>query len=147
MFAAKLGLLAFWTLWFGVTSVTNLCCALKALKILPRSWKFASDNYRAVAGAVAVYHSTQRLAPALFFGVILWQLAALFLFARASALSWNGGVIAYAVSHEAFVAGCGLWAAFMLADEIFLQYERQAAHATLFVAVLASYVALFILPD
>jgi hypothetical protein len=147
MFAAKLGLLVFWTLWFGVTSATNLGCALKVLKMLPRAWKFASDNYRAVAGAVSTYNSTQRFAPALFFAVILWQVAGLFLFARASALTWSGGMIAYAASGAAFASGCALWAAFMLADEIFLQYERQALHAMLFIAQLASYIALYTLPD
>jgi hypothetical protein len=147
MFAAKLGLLVFWTLWFGVTAATNLRCALTEFKILPRSWKSASDNYRAVADAVSTYRSTRGLAPALFFGVIVWQLAGLFLFARASALSWSDGRIAYAAGDAAFVAGCSLWAAFMLANEIFLQYERQASHATLFIAQLASYLALYILPD
>jgi len=147
MFAAKLALLVFWTLWFAATFATNLCSALKAFNILPRSWKFASDNYAAVAAAAAGYKSTQALTPALFFAVVLWQLAALFLLARACALSWNDGTIAYAASHEAFVAGCALSAAFMLADEIFLQYERQASHATLFTAQLASYIALYALPN
>ncbi|HEX2385929.1 MAG TPA: hypothetical protein VHL99_05165 [Candidatus Binatia bacterium] len=147
MFIAKAALLGFWTLWFGVTLATNVGSALKALKVLPRSWKFASDNFRAVADAVAAYRVTQPLATALFLAVIVWQLAACFLFARAIAVSWSGGTIAYPESRDAFVAGGALWAAFMLADEIFLQYERQASHATLFIAQLASLIALYMLPD
>jgi hypothetical protein len=147
MFAVKLGLLVFWAVWFLITLASNLCAGLKALKLLPGRWRFASENYRAVADATSVYDAPRWLAPILFTGVILWQLIAAFLFARAAVLACLDGHVAGASAGAAFVAGVELPAAFMLADEIFLQYERQASHATLFIAQLATCIAVLLLPD
>ncbi|HEY1373604.1 MAG TPA: hypothetical protein VGH50_14130, partial [Candidatus Binatia bacterium] len=119
---------------------------LKALKLLPARWRFASENYRAVIDATSVYDAPRWLPAALFAGVILWQLAAAVLFARAAVLCCIEGNIARAAASAAFTAGAGLPAVFMLADEIFLQYERQASHATLFIAQLATWMAVLLLP-
>jgi hypothetical protein len=147
MFTAKLGLIAFWALWFGITFVTNLCSALKARRMLSQRWKFASENYRAVADAASVYDSTGRLAFFLFIVVLVWQFAAAILFAGAAALWWTSINMDRSAANAAFALGLGLWAAFMLADEIFLQYERESPHATIFIAQVVSWMALYVLPD
>jgi hypothetical protein len=147
MFAAKLVLLTFWSVWFLITFASNLCGGLKEMKLLDARWKFASENYRGVVDATSVYDAPRWLTAVLFAGVILWQLAAAVLFARAAVLSCLDANIAVGAATAAFTAGAGLPAAFMLADEIFLQYERQASHATLFIAQLATWLAVILLPD
>jgi hypothetical protein len=62
LFPAKLGLLFFWMLWLWIAFLTNLCGGLKALGVLPRSWRFASDNFRAVAEAASRYRAPPWLA-------------------------------------------------------------------------------------
>lgn len=147
MFAPKFGLLVFWAAWFSITFASNVCGGLKALNLLPARWKLASDNYRAVLDATSVYGARRWLPALLFSAVILWQLAAAVLLARAVVFSVIDGNIARAAASAAFAAGAGLPAAFMLADEIFLQYDRQASHAVLFIAQLATWMAVFLLPD
>jgi hypothetical protein len=137
MLAPKFGLLVFWAVWFFITFASNACGGLKALKLLPARWKFASENYDAPGWLAAV----------LFSGVLLWQLAAAVLFARASVSFFVDGNLAMSAATKAFAAGAGLPAAFMLADEIFLQYERQTSHATFFIAQLATWMAVLLLPD
>jgi hypothetical protein len=46
----------------------------------------------------------------------------------------------------AFATGIALWAAFMLADEITLEYEFERTHELLFIAQLASLLAFHLLP-
>jgi hypothetical protein len=80
-------------------------------------------------------------------GIILWQGAAAMLFVRAGALSLGLGSLDHGAANAAFAVGVGFWGALMSADEVFLQYERQASHATLFIAQLASWMGLYLLPN
>jgi hypothetical protein len=47
----------------------------------------------------------------------------------------------------AFAVGVGLLAAFMLADEVFKQYDRERGHALLFLTQLMSFALLYLLPS
>ena len=141
----KLGLVAFWAAWFWIVLLTNVLGGLKALGRLSPKWKFASANYEAVAKAIAVYRPPRRLAAWLFASVVLWQLAAALLFTWAAWSSVSSGTIDLAAAHRAFGCGIALWAAFMLADEITLKYEFERTHELLFIAQLASLMALHLL--
>jgi hypothetical protein len=130
-----------------VTFFSNVCCALKEIAMLDQRWKLASNNYNAIVEAISVYGISRYVAAVLFTGVVLGQGAAAVLFARAAAFSLGLGSIDHVAANAAFVVGVGFWGALMIADEVFLQYERQASHATLFIAQLASWMALYLLPD
>ena len=143
--ALKLALLLFWTAWFAVVFLTNVFGGLKAMGALPPSWKFASGNYQAVAKATARYGPPAWLPPVLFVGVVLWQLAAAALFAWAAGAWLLEGRLDWRAVNLAFGAGIGLWAAFMLADEIVLKYEFERTHELLFIAQLVSLVAMHVL--
>lgn len=146
MFGVKVGLLCFWSAWFCVAFATNLCGGLKALGKLPAGWRFASDNFAAVAEAAKIHRAPKRLAAFLFSGAVLWQLAAAALFGRAAMSSLARASLDRSALDAAFAAGAGLWAAFMVADEIFLRYENEGSHAILFTAGLASWMAIYVLP-
>lgn len=144
--ALKLALLLFWTAWFAVVFLTNVFGGLKAMGVLPPSWNFASTNYQAVVKATAMYVPPAWLPPVLFLGVVLWQLAVAALFAWAAGAWLLDGRLDWRAVNLAFGAGIGLWAAFMLADEIVLKYEFERTHELLFIAQLASLVAMHVLP-
>jgi hypothetical protein len=146
LFTVKLVLLFFWTAWFFITFLTNLFGGLKALGVLSQNWKFASDNFRAVAQVASIYRSTRWLTVFLFCGVLLWQLFALTLFGRALVFSSKLGVIELTSVNGAFAAGIAFWAALMIADEVFLRYENQSWHALLFIAQLVTWMSLYVLP-
>lgn len=144
--ALKLALLLFWAAWFAVVFLTNVFGGLKAMEVLPPSWKFASTNYQAVVKATARYRPPAWLPPVLFMGVVLWQLAVAALFAWAAGAWLLDGRLDWRAVNLAFGAGIGLWAAFMLADEIVLKYEFERTHELLFIAQLACLVAMHVLP-
>jgi hypothetical protein len=143
----KLALVAFWSLWFAVVFFTNLCSAARALGWLPETWRLSSRNYEAVVKATSVYRPPAWLPAALFAGVMLWQLAATILLVRAWAVSARGPALDFGAVDTAFTAAIGLWAAFMIADELTLHYEFERTHELLFVSQLATLVALHLLPD
>lgn len=142
----KLSLLAFWAAWFAVVFLTNLFGGMKALGRLPPSWRFASRNYEAVAKAVAAYQPPRALAPALFVGVLAWQLVLAALFTWAAASTAMRGAVDLAAANRALAGAILLWAAFMLADEATLKYEFERTHELLFLAHLATLLALHLLP-
>jgi hypothetical protein len=47
----------------------------------------------------------------------------------------------------AFTAGLTLWAAFAIADEIFIKYDVEASHLRLFIAQLVMLLAIELLPE
>lgn len=129
----KLLLLGFWTAWFAIVTATN------ALGI--------SANYQAIVKATAKYKPPQWLPRLLFAAVIAWQAVTTALLARALALSLSHGEVDLAAATLALGSGIALWAAFMLADEITLKYEFERTHELLFIAQLATLLALHVLPD
>lgn len=142
----KLALLAFWALWFAIVVLTNVFGGLKAMGRLPGSWTFASSNYEAVARATARYRPPPWVPGLLFAAVVVWQAAVAALLAWALAASIAAGSLAWPIVNLALGGGIALWAAFMLADEITLKYEFERTHELLFIAQLASLIAMHLLP-
>ena len=140
-------LLVCWAVWLTVVFATNLADAAKALGLLPQGWAFASGNYQFLAETTARYGTPAWLNGVLFAGVIAWQGAAALVFWLACVQfrgkESRGGQTVYA----AFIAGLSLWAAFMVADEVFIAYAVEAAHLRLFTAQLATLLVVEVVPE
>ena len=147
MFALKLGLLTFWGLWFSVVFMTNLFDGFRLLGIFSVTWKAASQNFQPVAKATARYVAGIWLPACLFSCVIVWQLLAVILYGWALMTSLREGDIDGLTVNAAFGCGLGLWAAFMIADEIFKQYDTQRSHVLFFTAQLITLLTLHVLPS
>jgi len=141
LFSFKLGLLLFWGLWYAIAFFTNVCEMLHALRVFPRTWPFASGNLRDVTQATKTYSGMRWLPRLLFFCVLGFQLLIVCLFGWAVVSSLAAGSIKPDAVNTAFAASLGLWAAFMLADEIFKQYDTEHAHVLFFIAQLVTFVA------
>ena len=146
-FFLKLGLLVFWGAWYLTAFATNLCDMFQALGILPNTWRFASGNLQSVIKATAIYSTRRGLPHLLFIGVLCWQLLVSSLFGWAVVSSVSAGAMNVDAINAAFFSGLGLWAGFMLADEIFKQYDTEHAHVLFFIAQLMTFVALHVLPS
>ena len=146
MFTLKIGLVFFWSMWQLIVFMTNLFEGLKVLRIVPPYWKFASQNYQAVAQATGAYKAPPWIPQLLFFAVLVWQLGTLMLFGRAVIPMLSHRTLLLGPSTEAFAASFSLLAAFMIADEIFKQYDVERAHVLFFTAQLLTLLALHILP-
>jgi len=133
-------------MWQLLVFLTNLFEGLKLLRIVPPYWRFASQNYQAVAQATGAYKAPSWMPQTLFLGVLVWQLGTLILFGRALIFAWSDRALRLSSAMEAFTASLSLLAAFIIADEIFKQYDVERAHILFFTAQLLTLLALYILP-
>lgn len=133
----KVALLLFWAVWFAIVFITNAMSALKAAGRLPPGWRFASKNFEAVEKAMSVHRAPRWVAGVLFAGVMAWQFAAFLLFAGALFASLAANALQPGLADHAFAAGIGLFAAFMIADELTLKYAYEQAHENLLILQVA----------
>jgi len=143
----KRTLLLFWAVWLTLVFTTNLLDGCKALGLLGPSWAFASGNYRLLAQTTARYGTPAWLNGLLFLGVICWEGVAALLFWLAGVRFRGRGTGGRGVLHAAFTAGLTLWAAFLVADEVFIAYPVEGTHLRLFTAQLATLLAVELLPE
>jgi hypothetical protein len=143
----KRGLLLFWAAWLSLVLVTNVLDGAKALGLLGGGWAFASGNYAFLCQTTARYGTPAWANAVLFAGVVAWE-------ALAAGLSWRAlwafrgkGGTGKPALYAAWAAGLSLWAAFILADEVFITYAVAVTHWLLFVAQLATLLAVELLPE
>lgn len=139
-------LLFFWAVWLTVVFLSNLTDAGKALGLLGESWAFASGNGKLIQETTARYGIPAAVNTILFAGVILWQGVAAVLFWRAS-WSFRGRTSARKAVYRAFTTSLLLWAAFLVADEVFIAYPLESTHLRLFIAHLVTLMAIDLLPE
>lgn len=142
----KRGLLFFWALWLTVVFLTNLFDALKQVGVLGEGWSLASGNYGFMQATTAVHALPSGLVTLLFVAVVVWEALAAGLFWRAF-VGYRAGRAALPAVNSAFALSLALWAAFMLADELFMAYDVEATHMRIFAAQLVTLLALHLLPD
>jgi len=146
IFYFKLGLLIFWGVWYSIAFCTNLCDCFERLGVLRKAWPFASGNLRGITQAVQTYSAARWLPWLLFFGILCLQLLIVFLFWWAI-ISSAAGSLNWEAINAAFIAGLALWAALMLADEMFKQYEVEHSHVLFFIAQLVTFISLYGIPS
>jgi hypothetical protein len=140
-------LLMWWAVWLTVVFVTNLADAGKALCLLPQTWTFASANYQFLAETTARYGTPAWLNGLLFVGVIAWEGAAALLFWLPCVRFHSKGRKGGRAVHAAFMTSLSLWAAFMVADEVFIAYAVEATHLRLFTGQLATLLVIELVPE
>jgi hypothetical protein len=141
-------LLAFWAMWFTLVVASNVADGLKAAGVFRPTLRFASGNLALLLETTSIYDTPRPIAIGMFVGVVLWEVLAALLFWRATVAWWTHEP-ALREAGEAFVAGVGLFAGFVLADEIFLAYTKglEASHFRIFSALLVSWLSIRLLPD
>jgi hypothetical protein len=136
----KSGVLFFWAAWFTLVVLADVFDALKAGRVVPGWWTFVSGNWELMLKVTGVHATPVVVVAVLFLGAVLWEALAAALFWRAWIARGRGGLAAFTVA-------LALWAAFALADEIFVAHSLGAVHLRLFGVTLLSALALRLLPD
>lgn len=139
-------LLFFWAVWFSVVFLSNLADAGKGLGLLNESWTFASGNLKVIQETTARYGIPDLVNGVLFAGVIIWEGVAVLLFWRAG-WSFRGRGSGRKTLYFAFTTSLLLWGAFLVADEVFIAYPLESPHLRLFIAHLATLLAIELLPE
>lgn len=140
-------ILLFWCLWIMVVVLMNLGDTLKVVGALPSDWQLASGNYEAIVKATSVYGAPHWLDFILFLGAIAWEVVAMLLFWTALRRWLGSGTRPWRAVYLAFSALFGLFVAFILADEICHQFRMEGDHRGIAVLLLASLLALQLLPE
>ncbi|ARK11121.1 hypothetical protein A6C57_12745 [Fibrella sp. ES10-3-2-2] len=133
----KAGILLFWALYFSIICVSNSTDALKTLGLLPPDFRFVSGNYNLVSKVVGIYDVTAGLAGLFFAGVILWEGIGAFLFWKALIGTVRQPSLSQSATYLALGVTLGLWAMFIVIDEVFLAYEYPGLSATFFSLLLS----------
>lgn len=138
MSVIKRGTLLFWAAWLSVVAATNLLDVLRALDVLPPSFRFASGNWAWINQVMDPLGVPSLLQATLFAGAIAWEALGALLFWWAVA-TYRGRPLS---REKAAAWACGvnlaLWAAFQVLDEVFLAYQPEAVHRVIFVSQLAT---------
>lgn len=141
----KRSLLFAWSVWFTIVFSSNVADAAKTLGLLPPTWAFASGNFHFLEETTSRYALPTAANAALFAAVITWEGLAALLFWRAT---WLFPTPSRRSSlYAAFMSALLLWSAFMLADETFIAYTVEGTHLRLFIAQLATLLAIELLPE
>lgn len=138
----KAGLILFWAVWLTIVTLSNLTDALKALGILSPDFGWASYNYALVLKTVGEQGVPAAGGAVLFAGVLVWEILATALLWRAwNALRRGAPGTAPEVT-QAFAVNLALWAAFLVATELFINYETAGTHKTTLIAQIATLILL-----
>ena len=140
-------LLAGWAAWLSIVFTTNVLDGAKVLGLLAEDWAFASGNYRFLTETTARYGVPAWANAVQFVGVIVWEGIAAVLFWLACRTYRGRGRRNVAILYAAFTASLSLWLAFALADEVFIAYPVEGTHLRLFIAQLATLLAVELLPE
>lgn len=137
--------LGFWSAWFAIVTVTNVTDGLKGAGILSGEWKFASGNFELLVKTIAIYGLPRAAATMMFIGVIAWEALAAVLYCRA-ARDANGTPTSQASAQLAAIVGVALFAAFVLADELFIAFPTgmEATHLRIMAAQLISWLVVHV---
>jgi len=141
-------ILVFWASWFAIVFLTNLFDGLKALGVVGERWAFASGNWAFMIATTKIYRVPVPLVGALFVGVVAWEgLSALLMWSAAGTLGKAPDLRSVKAIYRAFTVAIALFAAFAVVDEIFIAYPVEGTHLRILVTLLASLLALRLLPD
>jgi membrane associated rhomboid family serine protease len=140
-------ILLFWSVWITVVVGMNIGDGLKALGILPEDWKVASGNYEQIVKVSGIYGTPRWLDFALFLGAAVWEMICALLFWWALRRFAKNHRRSWRLVYLAFTSLLALFCAFILSDEIFHAYKVEGDHRGIAVLLLASLLALQLLPE
>jgi len=142
----KRGVLFFWAAWFSVVAATNILDALVSLGVLPTSVVFVSGNWSWINKVMDPLGVPRGLQAFLFLGAMTWEALAAALYWRALARYGGRPLGDETEALWACTASLALWGAFQVLDEVFLAYQTENVHRSIFVSQIATIVLLQLLP-
>jgi hypothetical protein len=147
LWVIKRPVLVFWAAWLSVVATTNVLNGLQALGVLPDSFRFVSGNWQWINQVMDPLGVPRGLQATLFVAAITWEGVAALLFWWAVA-TYRGRPLG---QEKVTVYACGfnlaLWAAFQVLDEVFMAYQPEGVHRSIFLAQIATLLLLHLLPS
>ncbi len=138
LLALQRGILLFWSVWFLIVCLTNLFDAFVTFNLLPFDWPAVSNNYLLIEKSTSIYDLPGWVNHLFFLSIIAWEGICSILFFRIFFRFPSAETEDPSTLYEAFGAAFALFCSFILACELFIVYEVEAAHVRILIALLAS---------
>lgn len=139
------GILLFWTVWATLVMLTDGIDFLQQIKVLPANLAFSSGNHALVAKSLAYYHLDMPwLTLGLYGLIVLASIVIAVLFWRALFMPTVPDERYLCAVYWAFLFKLGIDLFFMLADEVFMQYDLEHGHMNRLVFVFITFFAFLI---
>ncbi|HZU13595.1 MAG TPA: hypothetical protein VFB58_12215 [Chloroflexota bacterium] len=143
----KRGLLLFWSIWITLVVITNVAGELRALHLASWLAPLASGNFRYILKETSAYSLPWWIDQILFIGILLWESLSAVLFWRAFRHAWRGTGRRLRAAYTAHGVLMALFAAFILADEIFHDFRVEGDHRSIVALLIVSLLAIGLLPE
>jgi hypothetical protein len=137
-------IIAAWTMYFTMISLTNIIDALKAMNVLGDGVTFSSGNWAFMQDTVAVYGTPDWITGILFAGAITLEVIVAMLCWRALSRRVAGSTGAAVASRAALAGALVVWTGFVFMEETFLAYGVEGTHWQLFIAAAMSFAVLYL---
>lgn len=141
------GILLFWSIWAAVVAAMNTGDAMKAAGLLSEDSPFASSNLAAIEKATAVYNVPKRFNMLLLLGATCWEALSALLFLRAFSRAHDTHSRSLRARRQAFKSLLGLFAAFIVTDEVLHDYRDERDHRGIASFLLTTLLATELLPE
>jgi hypothetical protein len=126
------GLLFYWAAWLTAVAATNILDLLQSWKVLSPEFKFVSGNGAWIAQVMQPLAIPAAVQTGFYLGAIIWESLAAILFWRAVRRYRGLSLSQESAVFLAFGVNLALWGAFQILDEVFLAYQPEAVHRTIF---------------
>ena len=127
----KLGLLSFIFVWIGVVVATNVIDGLNALGVAGGNLPLASGNFELIESKTSHLNPPGVLNGLMFAGVILWESVIFVLFGNAIRN------YCYRNINQAFGVSFGLFAAFVIVDDVIGAFGVENKHRNILIMLVA----------
>ena len=142
----KKSILVFWLAWFAIALWTDVVGGLAHMGLLNAAW--APDvNYPNLVNVLKMYSVPSWLPTICFIGIVAWLLLITVAFMRACLMLGQEPHAWIDAGRDAFILSLGLWLAFLLADQIVMQYALEANHMVQAGFELLCFLAFILLPN
>ena len=138
----QIGLVLFWAIWLTVVTTTNILDVMKQLGALPARFTVVSYNFELIEKTVGAHGIPTAVAALLFAGAIAWELLASVLLWRAWLTMHRGAAGTAPEVTQAFAVSLALWAAFLIATEMTVNYATAGTHKATLTAQLVSLIVI-----
>lgn len=142
------GIILMWALWISIVFLTDFCNLMVGFGLLPANFPASSHNLDWIHRFFKLYRLDNDLLCLILFSIInLWVMIIAVLYWRAFISYYTCGNYYVYRTLQAFILNTALFVCFLVADEIFIQYQAGHSHINMLLYIFTSLIAFLYLLD
>lgn len=142
------GIILMWALWISMVFLTDFCNLLVGFGLLPTNFPVSSHNLDWIHTFLKFYRLDNDVLSMLLFSIInLWVAIIVILYWWAFISYYTHRRYYVYRTMQAFIVNTSLFACFLVADELFIQYEAAHVHMNRLLFIFTSLIGFLYLLD